>query len=150
MRPAEDGACVAIADKVMALVRLAGSDSSEEARTAAFQACRLIREHGLTIVGGQASTQTAPSRGTQSPFYDDFYDAMRRTYERHEQAQKSWNAPPTPDRKHPIGNEGFARGDTQECHECKANIPFGAPVYFDGGNGGGARRVWHRRCPKVR
>ena len=36
--------------KARQLIALAASDSKEEARTAAFQACRLIREHGFEVV----------------------------------------------------------------------------------------------------
>lgn len=38
-------------DRVMQLVRLAGSSFEEEARTSAHLACKLIREHGLTVRG---------------------------------------------------------------------------------------------------
>jgi hypothetical protein len=36
--------------RVEQLVALSGSDNENEARSAAFQACRLIRKHGLQIV----------------------------------------------------------------------------------------------------
>jgi len=38
-----------ILERVMHLVRLAGSDNDNEARNAAMEVCRLIREHGMTI-----------------------------------------------------------------------------------------------------
>lgn len=37
-------------EKVRKLIELAGSPNMEEARTAAYQACRLIRELGLAVV----------------------------------------------------------------------------------------------------
>jgi len=39
-----------VLEKIEKLVRLAESDNEEEARTAAMQAARLMREHELTVV----------------------------------------------------------------------------------------------------
>lgn len=36
-------------DKAQKLIALSASPNTEEARTAAYQACKLIREHNLTI-----------------------------------------------------------------------------------------------------
>jgi len=54
--------------KVQRLIALTASDSKEEARTAAYQACKLIREHELTVVAN-GSAHPNPSA-----------DHVRRTY----------------------------------------------------------------------
>lgn len=49
-------------DRVRKLIALSASDNSEEARTAALTACRLIREHGLEVVE-KGATRPSDSYG---------------------------------------------------------------------------------------
>jgi hypothetical protein len=52
---------LSLLERVMHLVRLAGSDNENEARNAAMEATRLIREHGMTIALTPASVvRTSP------------------------------------------------------------------------------------------
>jgi hypothetical protein len=53
-------------DRVMHLVRLAGSDNEHEARNAAVQACRMIRDAKLVLVS-QAMSPSGGARSTTSP-----------------------------------------------------------------------------------
>jgi hypothetical protein len=60
------------AEKVRKLVAMSASPHLEEARTSAFLACRLIREHGLQIAthrpAAQATTAASPrTAGGQTP-----------------------------------------------------------------------------------
>ena len=48
------------AEKVRKLVAMTASPHLEEARTSAFLACRLIREHGLQVSGHPPSAASAP------------------------------------------------------------------------------------------
>lgn len=50
--------------RVRDLIALTSSDREEEARTAAFQACKLIREHKLDVIGARS---TASSYRTRPP-----------------------------------------------------------------------------------
>lgn len=51
-----------VLDRVKKLIALASSPNLEEARTAAFQACKLIREHELVVVRKEATrTLDVPS-----------------------------------------------------------------------------------------
>jgi hypothetical protein len=54
----------AVAMRVSQLVALAGSPATEEARTAAYQACRLIRERGLQVIDPAEKTEPAPASET--------------------------------------------------------------------------------------
>lgn len=64
----------AIVQRVRKLVALSGSPNEHEARTAAFLACRLIREHGLEVgdPGGRArDVDRSPEprrRATRGPY----------------------------------------------------------------------------------
>lgn len=49
------------AEKVRKLVAMSASPHLEEARTSAFLACRLIREHGLQIATHRPSPATSPA-----------------------------------------------------------------------------------------
>lgn len=64
-----------IVQRVRKLVALSGSPNENEARTAAFVACRLIREHGLHIgdsASGTRHVEVAPEppkrRVTRGPY----------------------------------------------------------------------------------
>ncbi|MCP9859796.1 MULTISPECIES: DUF2786 domain-containing protein [unclassified Cyanobium] len=48
------------AEKVRKLVAMSASPHLEEARTSAYLACRLIREHGLQVSGQPPSAASAP------------------------------------------------------------------------------------------
>lgn len=50
-----------IADRARKLIALAASSSLEEARTAAWQAARLIRDHGLVIAATAPSPPAEPA-----------------------------------------------------------------------------------------
>lgn len=45
---------MSVAARVAQLVALAGSPYEQEARTSAYLACKLIREHGLRVTDGEA------------------------------------------------------------------------------------------------
>lgn len=62
--------------RVERLIALTASPHEEEARTAAFQACRIIREQGLRVVDANA-TRAAP-RGWASPPRDDRWSHVAR------------------------------------------------------------------------
>jgi hypothetical protein len=67
--------------KARQLIALAASDSKEEARTAAFQACRLIREHGFEVVEKSAPRPfraTPPDQDINSVMRDIFEQELRR------------------------------------------------------------------------
>lgn len=57
---------VAPLEKIRKLIALAGSSSEEEARTAAYHACRLIREHDVKI---GASTSANDSWSSPAAHY---------------------------------------------------------------------------------
>jgi hypothetical protein len=57
-------------DKVNKLVALTSSSHEEEARTAAFQACKLIRENSLEVVVGIPSKHESRRRPSPPPPYD--------------------------------------------------------------------------------
>ncbi len=77
-------------EKVRRLIALAASDSPEEARTAAFQACRLIREHEMVVTGKHAAPFPDPpiARGERHPGESDFNWARR--------SRVDWGAPSSP------------------------------------------------------
>lgn len=54
-----------IVERVRKLIALASSSNENEGRTAAFLACRLIREHGLSVVDGVSDTRRV--RASPSP-----------------------------------------------------------------------------------
>ena len=54
---------MSVTARVAQLVALAGSPYEQEARTSAYLACKLIREHGLRIESGQAPTEFIPTAG---------------------------------------------------------------------------------------
>ena len=53
-----------VTDRIEKLIALAGASNETEARTAACQACKLIRENKLVVV----DPSEAPARGGSSPF----------------------------------------------------------------------------------
>jgi len=55
-----DGPADRAADKVRKLVAMSASSHLEEARTSAFLACRLIREHGLQVTVHRPSPAKPP------------------------------------------------------------------------------------------
>ena len=60
--------------KVHGLVARTSSDSIEEARTSAFMACKLIREHDLrvTLPNGASYDPDAPKRRKGGNWWEDF------------------------------------------------------------------------------
>lgn len=65
-----------IVDRVRKLIALSASPNENEARSAAFMACRLIREHGLRVtdLAPRAGVSTARSprrRNTRGPYVRD-------------------------------------------------------------------------------
>jgi hypothetical protein len=67
-----------VVEKVCKLIALAGSASTEEARTAAATACKLIREHGLLVVEKTAPAPR-PSAPRPGPVYaraDDLWGSV--------------------------------------------------------------------------
>lgn len=52
-------------EKTRKLVALSSSPHAEEARTSAYLACRLIREHGLQIIAPQEQTKRKPRQEHQ-------------------------------------------------------------------------------------
>ena len=58
----DSAAAVRAAEKVRKLVAMSASPHLEEARTSAFLACRLIREHGLQIATHRPSLAKPPER----------------------------------------------------------------------------------------
>lgn len=63
-----------VLERVARLVALAASSNENEARNAAVEACRLIRDHKLAIVSGDAPSSTNPL--PQSP-WDWLREVMR-------------------------------------------------------------------------
>jgi|GEM_PF-2713912 len=84
-------------DRVQKLIALTSSPHEEEARTAAIQACRLIREYGLIIaekVGERPGYVIGKGRVSRmrDTYGNDFSDMLRDLV----QEQVGRHAPPTP------------------------------------------------------
>jgi hypothetical protein len=67
---AEERSLMDIVDKVRKLVALTASDREEEARTAAYLACKLIRQHSLVIsyVGFEPTRKKTPMPRAKDPW----------------------------------------------------------------------------------
>ena len=59
------------AERVRKLVALAGSPFEQEARTSAYLACKLIREHGLRVESGEAPPAYEPRTSPGTPYARD-------------------------------------------------------------------------------
>ncbi len=59
-----------VVDRVRKLIALAGSPNANEGRSAALLACRLIREHQLTLTAASGDLRPRPprSRATTGPY----------------------------------------------------------------------------------
>ena len=55
------------AEKVRKLVAMTASPHLEEARTSAFLACRLMREHGLQVTAHRPAAQPMPAQPHRTP-----------------------------------------------------------------------------------
>jgi len=107
------------AERAAQLVQLAGSPFAEEARTSAYLACKLIREHGLRLVGGEAP----------------------RAYQDPRSAEHTQEAPP-------FVAGGACRATARyqcTCLDCGARIDEGATLWWMRGVGG----VHERCSPHV-
>lgn len=75
-------------ERVQQLVALAGNNPNEhEARTAAYQACRIIREQGLVVV-----TKAEAERLRPSALDDLIADMQRQAAEATRKATEAWEA----------------------------------------------------------
>lgn len=63
--------------RIRQLIALTASRHEEEARTAAFQACRMIREGGFQVVAGQPEA-AAPFRYASPSYTSEWDDIFRR------------------------------------------------------------------------
>jgi hypothetical protein len=71
--PSGQGTMSDVLSRIQHLVALAASSSEEEARSAAVQACRLIREHKISLVLSEdaAATKETKEKAGTSSFFDD-------------------------------------------------------------------------------
>jgi hypothetical protein len=122
-----------IVQRVNDLIRLAvdAGASEHEARTAAFQAVRLLAKHGLRVVEARdTSTTTASTTTTQ-------------TTTRTTNTTSAWQSPWPPPRSHydharPSSDTWppeaptypWVAQESQECCSCGATIAAGADCYY--------------------
>ncbi len=64
-------------DKVTKLIALTSSPNREEARTSAYQACKLIRENKLSVVTQASKASTEPVRAPAAGYWDKVPDFSR-------------------------------------------------------------------------
>ncbi len=73
-------------DKIMKLIALTASPNENEARNAAFLACRLIREGGLEVVERREERRDIPNMYA-------YEDMIRKAYTRpHQPPKQQWHA----------------------------------------------------------
>ena len=63
-----------ILKKVHGLIARSSSDSKEEARTSAFMACKLIREHDLRVTLPNGVGPEVPRRADGASWWEDYID----------------------------------------------------------------------------
>jgi len=111
-------------DRVGRFIALSASPSEEEARTSAFLACKLIREHKLVVAEAPVEAEEVPKK------------KRRRT--------PSWEewAPAHPPTHSPVGHQGTIMRSDHEgvCAECNLSYIRGSRIVSSKG-------AWvHLRC----
>lgn len=122
---------MSIPDRVTKLIALAGSSNLNEARTAAYQACKLIREHKLVVTeaGAPKHVSMFPDEGWNAP-------------------DSSWVPEVDPKkRKGRAGSVVFVARNlyVNRCKLCGEPILVGEPMFWKGG-GVGEECASHRDC----
>ena len=120
-----------VAEKVMGLVGLAGSDNQNEARNAAWSACKLIRRHGLRFGAGG---DTGKVRSLEQEVY-----ALRQANRRLEdQLRESRNSSSDDDEPEYRCFDSRYMG---RCTVCGKRYAKGDPIWWARGKG-----AMHDKC----
>jgi hypothetical protein len=98
-----------VVQRVNALIALASSPNRNEAESAAYKACQLIREHKLVVT---SSTQALPETSSPAP-------SGRPTYKPRHHPQPSTSAEPSPSTT-PTGTKLYGL-----CRGCGARVSYG-------------------------